>query len=157
MQAQRVLLNMAAAALNAAGDALPGHVIEFGLGNGRTYDHLRERLPDRRIVVFDRLVRANERSMPPPEDLVVGEIAEAAPEFARRFGATSALLHADLGNGVAAADLQLRRWLPETAYALVRNGGLVISSTPLDHPALVPEPLPSQVPTGRYFVYRRDA
>ena len=34
--------------LNWAADNLPdmGDVLELGLGNGRTYDHLREHLPD---------------------------------------------------------------------------------------------------------------
>ena len=33
---------------------MEGPVLELGLGNGRTFDHLRERLPGRRIVAFDR-------------------------------------------------------------------------------------------------------
>ncbi len=157
MLAQRVLLNQTCAELNAAGNALPGPVIEFGLGNGRTYDHLRERLAGRRIIVFERVVRANHRSVPPPEDLVLGEIETTAPAFAAQSGATAALLHADLGNGIAAADIELQGWLPDTACALVREGGLVISSTLLPHAALKSEPLPSEVPEGRYFVYRRGA
>ena len=36
-----------------------GPVIELGLGNGRTYDHLRERLPGRRIIAFDRVNAGN--------------------------------------------------------------------------------------------------
>jgi S-adenosyl-L-methionine methyltransferase len=63
MQAQRLVLNHAAAAL---GD-LPGSVLELGLGNGRTYDHLREVIalpfrvpvPARRIIAFDRANVAN--------------------------------------------------------------------------------------------------
>ena len=30
----------------------PGHILEFGLGNGRTFDHLRQLAGDREIFVF---------------------------------------------------------------------------------------------------------
>ena len=33
---------------------LPGDVLELGLGNGRSYHHLREKLPNRSIWVIDR-------------------------------------------------------------------------------------------------------
>ncbi|MEP5008510.1 class I SAM-dependent methyltransferase, partial [Roseobacter sp.] len=36
---------------------LNGDVLELGLGNGRTYDHLRDRLPNRRIWVIDRILQ----------------------------------------------------------------------------------------------------
>src|SRR5205814_1894331 len=39
-----------------------GPVLELGLGNGRTYDHLRERLPGRRIIAFDRALVAHRGS-----------------------------------------------------------------------------------------------
>jgi S-adenosyl-L-methionine methyltransferase len=155
MQAQRVLLNRACAELNAAGDRFAGPAIEFGLGNGRTYDHLRENLKGRRIVVFERSLQANQRSMPPPEDLVLGEIEETAPAFASTFGPTAALLHADLGNGVADDELKLERWLPGAAHALVRPGTLIITSTKLVHPQLEEQPLPPEIRPGRYYVYRR--
>ena len=38
---------------------LDGTVLELGLGNGRTYDHLREILPDRDIYVFEREIAAH--------------------------------------------------------------------------------------------------
>ena len=45
LQAQRTCLGLAADLV--AG--VPGPVLELGLGNGRTYDHLRELMPDREI------------------------------------------------------------------------------------------------------------
>ena len=155
MQAQRTLLDRACAELNAAGGRFAGPAIEFGLGNGRTFDHLRKHLQGRRIVVFERSVRANQRSLPPVEDLVLGEIEETAPEFARNFGPIAALLHSDLGNGVADDELQLEGWLPSAAHALVRPGALIITSTRLAHPRLEDRPLPPELPPGRYYVYRR--
>ncbi len=45
-------------------DGLPGPVIELGLGNGRTYGHLRTLLPAREIFVFDRQVMAHPDCVP---------------------------------------------------------------------------------------------
>ena len=50
LQAQRTCLGLAADLV--AG--VPGPVLELGLGNGRTYDHLRELMPDREIFVLER-------------------------------------------------------------------------------------------------------
>jgi hypothetical protein len=60
MQAQRDCLNVAAALIA----DVPGAVFDLGLGNGRTFDYLREILPDREIFVFDRVVNANPKSRP---------------------------------------------------------------------------------------------
>jgi hypothetical protein len=156
MQAQKVLLDAAAAELATAGDRLPGPAIELGLGNGRTFDHLRKVLGPRRIIAFDRVLQANPRSVPPTEDLVLGEIAETAPAFALKFGAIAALVHADLGNGVAEDEEELRKWLPEAVAGLASPGALIVSSTELSHPAFLPRTLPPQVRAGRYFFYRRS-
>lgn len=155
MQAQRVLLNQVCERLNAAGSYFPGPVIELGLGNGRTFDHLRAKLTGRRIVVFEREVTAHPDSMPPIEDLVVGEITVTGPAFARQNGATAVLVHADLGNGRAEYDRKLQAWMPDLVHALTRPEGLVITSTELSHAALVEQPLPEEVVGGKYFVYRR--
>lgn len=155
LQAQKVLLEAAAAVLDAAGEGLPGPVIELGLGNGRTYDHLREMLPGRRIIAFDRSVEANPRSIPVPDDLIIGEIETAGRAFGAKFGAIAALLHADLGNGVRADEIRLQRWLPDIVLELVRPGALVVTSTELTHPRLDARALPPDVAPGRYFIYRR--
>ncbi len=155
MQAQRTLLDAAAADLKAAGETLPGPAFELGLGNGRTYDHMREVFAGRRIIAFDRQLVANPKSTPPPDDLILGDIAETAPAFARQNGAIGAMLHADLGNGVAADDLTLQRWLPDVATALLRSGAIVLTSTRLDHPDLRQQPLPQNIQVGRYYIYRR--
>jgi hypothetical protein len=156
MQAQRVVLNHAAAVLAAHGSALPGPVLELGLGNGRTYDHMREQFPGRRIVAFDRANVANPASCPGPNDLILGEIQDTGAAFARQHGPSAVMAHADLGNGVAADDLVLAAWQAPLVHALVQPGGLVLTSTELHHPGLSPQPLPPDVPTGRYFIYQRN-
>jgi len=152
---QRLLLDRACQALNEAGASQPGPVIELGLGNGRTYHHLREKLDGRRIVVFDRALGAHPASHPPREDLILGDIRVTGMAYAERHGASAAMLHADLGNGIRADDLKLQAWLPHVVYALVRPGGQVITSTELEHPGLAPEPLPPGAPDYEYFLYRR--
>lgn len=155
MQAQKILLDRAAAELRALGERMPGPVIELGLGNGRTYDHLRDLLPERRLIAFDRALEANPKSMPAPEDLVLGDISETGPAFGRRFGPIGSLLHADLGNGISEDDVSLQQWLPEVVLALVRPGALVITSTELGNPSLAAQQLPPGIPPRRYFTYRR--
>ena len=55
MKAQRDCLNF----LKPEIDRLPGPLFEVGLGNGRTYDHLRTLFPGRDIYVFERKVAAH--------------------------------------------------------------------------------------------------
>src|SRR4029079_5541966 len=68
LEAQRACLDYATAQI--AG--LSGGVLSFGLGNGRTYDHLRSRCPGRDIYVFERHVAAHPDCIPPADRLYVG-------------------------------------------------------------------------------------
>ena len=131
---------------------IEGTIVELGLGNGRTYDHLRERLPGRRIIAFDRVLAAHRRSTPGTEDLVIGEIRETAGAMT---GMQAALVHADIGTGYAEKDATTLTWLPGLTAQLLRSGGIAASGLPLDHPELVPLALPASVPADRYFLYRR--
>ncbi len=148
LTAQRDILDMICRDM----DLGPGPVVELGLGNGRTYDHLRERLPDRRIIAFDRVTAANLRSLPPEGDLVLGEISETARPFA---GIGAALVHADIGSGYDDLDEMNLRWLPQLTVDLLAPGGIAASGVPLDHPELKALPLPEPIRPGRYFLYRK--
>jgi hypothetical protein len=148
MTAQRTLLDAACA--EAA--SLDGPILEIGLGNGRTFDHLREHLPGRRIIAFDRVLAAHLSCVPAEDDLVLGEIRVTAPRFA---GIGAALAHVDIGTGNDDLDRQTLQWLPDLTASLVQPGGLVVSGLPLDHPALTALPLPDSVPAERYYMYRR--
>ena len=53
--AQRATLNWVAPLVR----AMTGPVLELGLGNGRTYSHLRELFPERDIWVFEFQVAAH--------------------------------------------------------------------------------------------------
>ena len=148
LSAQRDILDEICARL--AG--MNGPVVELGLGNGRTYDHLRQRLPERRIIAFDRALAAHRSSTPPEGDLVLGEIWDTAARFA---GIGAALVHADIGTGYEEVDFATLTWLPQLVVDLLAPSGLAASGLPLEHPALAPLPLPPGVREGRYFVYRR--
>lgn len=128
-----------------------GPVLELGLGNGRTYDHLRELLPGRRIVAFDRALVAHRSCVPPAEDLVLGEIRETAPGFA---GGGAALVHADIETGYDAVDAQTALWLAALMPSLLGRRGVAASGLALAHPALERLAVPDDVPADRYFLYR---
>jgi trans-aconitate methyltransferase len=131
-----------------------GAILEIGLGNGRTFDHLRDRFPGRRIVAFDRALGAHASSTPEPENLVIGEIGETARAFA---GQGAALVHADIGTGYPDKDAITLTWLPDIVSAALAPDGVAISGLPLEHPSLAPLPIPSTVDPDRYFLYRRRA
>lgn len=151
LKAQRSVLNWAADF--AAGN--DGLILELGLGNGRTYDHLRARLPGRDIHVFERSPSPNPRSMPPQHLLIIGEMEQTLPAFAARHGAAAILIHVDVTTGVPMRDRVAFAWLPGQVAALVQPDGLIVSGWPLDDPAFEAVPLPAEIPEERYFAYRR--
>lgn len=147
LSAQRDILDTVCRSLEGEGP-----VVELGLGNGRTFSHLRFLLPGRRIVAFDRVLGAHASSIPPDGDLVLGEIRDTAARFA---GMKAALVHADIGTGYDDKDSVTLTWLPGLVAGLLAPGGTAVSGLPLAHAALEPLPVPSSVPEGRYFLYRR--
>ncbi|MDI7861682.1 class I SAM-dependent methyltransferase [Rhizobiaceae bacterium n13] len=149
LTAQRDILNHVSDMLGAE---IQGPVLELGLGNGRTYDHLREKFSGRRIIAFDRAVNSYGPSTPDPENMVVGEISESAQSY---LGIGAALVHADIGTGYAEKDAVTLTWLPQLAAGLLAPGGIAVSGLPLDHLQLEAMPLPPGVREGRYFIYRR--
>ena len=152
LQAQRACLDHAAELI---GD-VPGPVLELGLGNGRTYDHLRERLPERDIYVCERQVAAHPDCIPPARFLIIGDVRETLPQARAQIGATVAFVHADLGSGDAEANRRQAAQLAPLIVSLLRPGGIVVSDQALSTPRLRPMELPAGVKPGRYFLYRAD-
>ncbi|OWV70464.1 hypothetical protein ATY77_17015 [Rhizobium sp. R634] len=148
LTAQRDILN---AIIDLVED-IEGPVLEFGLGNGRTYDHLREKFPGRRIVAFDWEVRSYSASTPAPEDMVTGNIRESGQAF---LGIGAALAHADIGTGHDEIDAVTLTWLPQLMAGVLAHNGIAVSGLPLEHAELVALPLPEGIKEGRYFLYRR--
>ena len=150
LTAQRAVLGFAAETLAKT----EGPVIELGLGNGRTFDHLREILPGRRIIAFDRALAAHGTCEPDPADLLLGEIETTARAFA---GIGAALVHADIGTGYSRKDAEIAGWLGGVVAPLLRPGGLAASGLPLADARLLPLPLPQAAPPDAYFLYGRVA
>jgi hypothetical protein len=98
--------------------AIPGTIFELGLGNGRTYDHIRELFPDHRIIAFDRVTRSFESSTPHSDNLVVGEIRDTIRDY---FGIQAAFVHADIGTGHDNLDATTLTWLPDAVVSLYRK------------------------------------
>lgn len=151
LEAQRACLNHAAELIR----GLDGGVLELGLGNGRTYDHLRTLFPDREIHVCERRVAAHPLCVPPPAMLILGDMRETLPMARERLGGRVALAHLDVGTGDAAANQALATELTPLVVPLLCPGGVAVSDPPLDDPALEPLPLPDGVAPGRYHLYRR--
>ena len=151
LEAQRACLNAAARML--AG--LAGPVLELGLGNGRTYDHLRTLLPDREIFVFERQPEPHPGCLPDPAHLVVGRLEETLPSAASFLPGPAALVHSDIGSHDRARDDRLAGWLATVLPGLTRTGALVASDRQLPSADLVPLPMPSHRLSGCYFFYRR--
>lgn len=150
LQAQAACLDAAAAMI--AG--LPGPVLEVGLGNGRTYDHLRRLLPDREIFVFDRQVNAHPDCVPDEAHLILGDLRETLDRAADRIGARAALVHADIGSGDAAATAALTALVWPKLCRLMAPGAIAVSDQPVPGDILQPLPLPDSVAPGRYHLYR---
>jgi len=149
LEAQRACLDWACEMI--AG--IPGAVLELGLGNGRTYDHLRERLgAAREIYAFDRALAAHPACVPRQGRLILGDLRETLPRFA---GGPVALAHADVGSGDAEASAALARWLGPSLAPLLGEGAIVLCDQPLADPRLSPLALPARVAEGRYFAYRQ--
>lgn len=151
LQAQCACLNMAADLVH----DLPGPVLEFGLGNGRSYDHLREICRDRDIYVFDRQVLAHSDCIPPMDHLFVGDFSVTLPQAVAQIGMTAAMIHVDCGCGKPDIDRQIVGFLQPGLLRLMRKSAVLLSDQEIADPALEILPLPAGVKIGRYFMLRR--
>jgi S-adenosyl-L-methionine methyltransferase len=151
LQAQRACLKLAADLVH----DLHGDVLELGLGNGRTYDHLRKLFPHRNIYVCDRTVAAHPECVPPPERLLLGDMRETLPSARAHLSGRVALAHFDPGDGNAASSRALAEELAPLIVPLLRFGAVLVSEPAIAIDGLVPLPLPDGVEVGRYNLYRR--
>lgn len=154
LEAQRACLGWAVEAVR----DLPGVVLELGLGNGRTYDHLRELLAGRReLFAFDRQVGAHPDCIPDAAHMIVGDFRETLPRFSAPSGGRVVLAHADAGSAnKAASEAQARALVPLLDPLLV-PGAVVASDQDMAPSAYgwTAQTLPGGLPAGRYFLYRK--
>jgi hypothetical protein len=133
---------------------VPGPVLELGLGNGRTYDHLRSLLPGREIFVFDRRIAAHPDCVPDEAHMILGDVRETLPQALARIGARAALAHCDVGTGVQSDNDSLAAFVGPAMAKLMAPGGIVVSDQKLTVPGWTPVPVPSGIEPGRYFLNR---
>jgi hypothetical protein len=131
---------------------LDGVVLELGLGNGRTYDHLCKLCPEREIFVFDRQVLAHPDCVPAADHLFLGELTETLQLALARLGPQAVLVHLDIGSGDEAASRRLASTIAPRVRALMRPGGIAISDQPMVLAGLTALPPPQDVKPGRYFL-----
>ena len=151
LQAQRACLNRAAELIR----GLDGVVLELGLGNGRTYDHLCELFPDREIYVCERRVAAHPDCVPPPERLILGDMRETLPPLRARLGGRVALAHFDVGTGDAMANRAIAAELTPHIVPMLCSRGVLVSDPPIAGAELAMLPLPEGIAAERYHLYRR--
>ena len=151
LEAQRACLDRAAVLVR----ALDGPVLELGLGNGRTYDHLRELFPERDIFVCERHVAAHPDCIPPAEFLLLGDMRETLPAARGRLEGRIALVHLDPGTGDVEANRGLTLELAPMIAPLLRADAILVSEPALDLPGFVSLEAPDRVAPGRYHLYRR--
>lgn len=134
---------------------MTGPVFELGLGNGRTYHHMRERIADGRpVYVFERAVASHPDSTPPEDLTILGDVRETLPAALDRFGPAASLVHADLGGHNLAKNDEFARLVSPLIEPLLAPGGLMVSSDRMYFDRLEEMPLPDDAIDGRCFIYR---
>ncbi|MFP6744843.1 MAG: class I SAM-dependent methyltransferase [Alphaproteobacteria bacterium] len=131
---------------------LPGPILELGLGNGRTFDHLRESLPARDIFVFELEIAAHPDCIPDDDHLLLGDIKDTLPLAVARFAGQAPLFHADVGSFDRAINASIAAQIEPFVPQLMRPDGLVVTSVAF--PNLQPYPLPEGAIPDTYFMYR---
>ncbi len=133
-----------------------GPVVELGLGNGRTYDHLREILPNREIFVFDRQVAAHPDSIPDTDHMILGDIFQTLPEARDRLGAPVALAHADIGTGDSDGNARIAAFLSTILPPLMAARAVILCDQKLALDGWTRLPLPPGIQPDRYFIFQQD-
>lgn len=149
LEAQRDCINWAAGRV--AGKT--GHILELGLGNGRTWDHLRETFPDREIYVFDRQIGAHPDCIPDDNHMFLGDITESLPRALARLGRNAILAHSDIGTGDSARNQNLAATIAPLLALLMLPGGVVLSDQPLPLAGWAELSPPPPIEAGRYYIY----
>ena len=150
MSAQRDCLNRVA-------DMIAGHnglILELGLGNGRTFDHLRELFPTQEIFVFERMVAAHPDCIPDAAHLIEGDIRLTLPPRLEKWGRRISFVHADLGSGNSQIDDALATFVATVLPPYLLLHGVVLSDQNLSSGGWDKAALPQPIQPGRYFMYR---
>ncbi len=145
--AQRDGLNWAASLI----EGMEGDALDMGLGNGRTYDHMREIMPERRLWVMDRILQCHPSCVPPEDDFLQGEAEDGLTRL-KELGAKIMISHYDFGFGVKEKDVEeAARFSPLIAEVMGQNG-VIVSGQPLVGLEAIQGP--DHIAPDRYYFYR---
>ena len=151
MQAQRACIDEAATCTQGR----EGPVLELGLGNGRTFDHLRARFAGRPIYVFDREVGAHPDCIPEPEFLRLGDFRVSVPAYVAEGRVPAVFIHADIGSANRQVSTRLAADLAPDWLKILAPGGFLACDQQIDLPGLERLPLPGGLLADNYHFYRR--
>ncbi|WP_300464703.1 class I SAM-dependent methyltransferase [Desulfobacula sp.] len=136
---------------------LPGIVFELGLGNGRSYNHLCQILPEREIYVFDRRIASFPSCTPPEDHLFIGEVTHTLLKAAKVFGKKVAMVHVDLGTSDTVSSKQMMSKICPLLEPLVLPGAVIVSDTEFHGPVWEKIPGPMGIKKDRYFLYQTSS
>jgi len=143
--------------LNLVAESIAGHdglILELGLGNGRTFDHLRELFPTQEVFVFERMVAAHPDCIPDAPHLIEGDIRQTLPLALEKWGRRILFVHADLGSGNPRVDEALAAFVATVLPPYLLSQGMVLSDQNLSSGHWDEAELPPRISPGRYFMYR---
>tara|TARA_Y100000588_G_C13916937_1_gene779777 strand:+ start:66 stop:554 length:489 start_codon:yes stop_codon:yes gene_type:complete len=149
LQAQKIALDWAISEIQNE----VGLVLEFGLGNGRTFDHMRALLPGRDIYVFERKIAAHPDCIPEKAFQFVGDFLEMLPVAVSKLGPSAILVHLDIGTGEKTQSLQLAGKIAPLVEKLLRPNAIVVSDQEVANWAKKAAPLPDNLEFGRIYIY----
>jgi len=132
---------------------LDGIILELGLGNGRTYDHLRSILPNRDIYVFEREIAAHPDCIPEENFQFLGDFRDSLPRAKKRLGANSVLAHLDIGTGEKQASQQLAEQIGPLVLGLMKRESIIVSDQELTTWSYMRIDPPLNIPRDRIFIY----
>lgn len=135
---------------------IPGPVLELGLGNGRTYDHLQLLFPDREIFVFEKKIAAHPDCIPDEAHVILGDFRETMPTALDRIGEPAAFIHGDFGSANRDKTAALAAWLGPQLLPLAAPGAIIATDQHLEVEGLTRLAPPNGVDEDRYFMYQAE-
>ncbi len=130
---------------------LTGDALEIGLGNGRSYDHLREISPDRKIWVIDRILQCHPSCVPPEENFLQGEAGDMLARL-KVENRQIVIAHYDCGMGIKEKDVAEAAKLSPLIADIMAPNGIIISGQPLIGITQVDGP--EGIAPDRYYFYK---
>ena len=150
LTAQRECLSFAAKLIT----DIEGPVFEIGLGKGRTYDFLRDALPDREIFAFDRDVGSYIDCTPDIDHIILGDFRATLMTVSGHTKGCVALAHCDFGSENQEHDDALAQWLGPAINRIMAPNSVVVTDREMKVDGWHPVELPFGVDSSAYFLYR---